>query len=212
MPPPTLQPSPAPPPEPQGRCTRSPTTGNTERKVQKPKVPEEPQAERPEDGTGRREETAAGWRENEGRKEERRQEAGGGGLPAVPLPWWTVAFVSICPSLSLSHPPASAAARQTQPFCLRNCGRFNSQHHSGTPGHPSVSPCLCPPVSPLRPPPFTTSLDWTDWTAQAHTPLHPLPPSFSWVFSFSASSVASEAGRFRIWAGGVPGDTKGLGA
>lgn len=70
-------------------------------------------------------------------------------------------------------------------------------------GRPSMSPCLRPPVSPLppqRPPPFPDrpGLD-----------RNLLPPSSSWVSSSSAaSSVASEAGWFRISAGGVPEDTE----
>lgn len=84
--------------------------------MQKLKVPGDSQVEKPEDGTGREGETAACWREE--RKKGRRRR--GGVLPAFLLPWRTEVFVSICPSLSLSHPPASPAARHnTRHFCPR---------------------------------------------------------------------------------------------
>lgn len=129
----------------------------------------------------------------ERKKGGRRQEAGGEGLPAVPLPWRTAASVSICPSLSLSHPPASAAARQTQPLNGGSSVR-------DVPACPRVSVHLCPRSLRSVPPPFPDrpGLDRTL-----------LPPSSSWVSSSSAaSSVASEAGWFRISAGGVPEDTE----
>ena len=47
---------------------------------------------------------------------QRRGEEKGGLLPGVLQPWQTVVFVSICPSLSLSHPPASLAIRQKDMF------------------------------------------------------------------------------------------------
>lgn len=96
----------------------------------KNKVPEQLRLQKPEDGTGREEQTDCNLqkRKSEGREskdkveedkvrkgkrgERERNGAGEEGLPAFLHPWQTVVFVSICPSLSLSHPPASRAARQ----------------------------------------------------------------------------------------------------